>query len=91
MVVRSHGVAWGIPAGQFTRVVGLMEGVRLESAAGSLVADEVLAVDETLGVVAVPRLIHRHFPVRCRGLALWRQRPVLVVEGTNLPGFVQSG
>lgn len=90
MVVRSQGVTWGIPAGQFTRVVALMEGVRLEGATGSVVADEVLAVDDALGVMAVPAPIRRHFPVRCRGLALWRHQPILVVDGTNLPGFARE-
>lgn len=87
VVLSARGSTWGIPGRQVYGVEQKDGVVRLLLTRGSAAADEVFAVDQRLRVFPVPAPLRRRWPVPCHGLSMWGSQPVVLVDGTHLPGF----
>lgn len=63
----------------------LLQAVRLTVAGGDLAADRVLAVVPDLVVRPAPGALEHFWPEVATGLAIYAQRPVLVIDGERPP------
>jgi hypothetical protein len=86
-VVLEHGGGlWGIAGSAVRRLRRQRGGMELLVAGGELAADRVLAVVPGLQVWPAPAALGRFWPEAALGLAVYAQRPVLVIDPERPPG-----
>jgi hypothetical protein len=87
VVLESGGGLWGILGSE---VRGLRRrrhgGMELAVAGGELAADSVLAVVPGMEVWPTPAALGRYWPEAALGLAVYAERPVLVIDPERPPG-----
>lgn len=91
VVLEHAGRLWGVAGREVRRLRRGDDGMRLEVAGGALAAERVLAVVPDLTVRPAPAVIGRWWPERAAGLAVYDERPVLVIDAERPPRLLLAG
>lgn len=91
VVLEHGGRLWGVAGRDVRRLRRGDDGMRLEVAGGALAAERVLAVVPDLTVRPAPAVIGRWWPERAEGLAVYEERPVLVIDAGRPPRLLLAG
>jgi hypothetical protein len=89
VVLERHDGLWGVAGTAVRRLSGgggRELTVELES--GAIAADRVLAVVPGMAVVPAPRALARFWPESAHGLAVYGERPVLVIDPSRPPSML---
>lgn len=85
VVLERSGGLWGVAGRDVRHLRRDGERMLLEVEGGFLDAEEVLAVVPDLTVRPAPAVVGRFWPEAAAGLAVYRQRPVLVIDALRPP------
>lgn len=90
VVLERAGGLWGVAGREVHRLDRHGEGLRLELEGGALEAETVLAVVPDLTVRPAPAVVARYWPEAAAGLAVYDERPVLVIDAGRPPGVLRA-
>lgn len=92
LIMRRGGGLWGVRHGSLRELTGARP-QRLELESGeTLLADELLSLASGLEARPFPRCLRRFFPETVFGLAVWKDRPVVLLEpGATPPALLAAG
>lgn len=88
VVLEAAGALWGVAGGDVEHLGHRGDALRLRVAGGELAADRVLAVVPDLAVTPPPAALDRYWSWRAAGLAVYGERPVLVIDAERPPAVL---
>ncbi len=90
LLLRRSGGVWALPDACVRTVSRLDSGTRVVTAAGTVVADEVIAFAQRLEVRAAGEVLTAIWGESCAGLAVLAGVPVVVLDPAALPQVLRE-
>jgi len=88
VVLERHDGLWGVAGTSVRRLTGGGSELTVELDGGAIAADRVLAVVPGMAVVPAPGALARFWPESAHGLAVYGERPVLVIDPARPPSML---